>query len=485
MSGQLAAVRDGGVLGRVVLLAAAMLVMALLGLAVGAAAGIGELEASVALALAIPLAIIVVTYPWSAVVVWFGVMPFLVVTDSASVSAGVWAVHRMLVPGAIVVLLTYRMLGLSRSRFRVSTVDVFVVCFLVLAYINIFALSNNPFRMSVALYDNLVVPIGVFWLVRLSDPGSAELRRLVPVILAIAVVQVGVGVLSWVAPGVLPGAWLGRAGERTIGTLGGPGPYSVTLVFGALVSVHAATATRLVWVRSILLLVAAAALVGVLLSLSRGSWLGAGAAVIGLFFLSPRLIFPTLAAGALAAVILAAGPLSGQFAILDDRLGDADTAASRLITNNAAVRMISMEPVLGFGYGNFERFDEAFKERVADIPVQPGSAHHAYLALAAENGIPALVLYLLPAGWLLMRTVQLRRWMPAEPLFNRNLVVILWLALLSQFLISNFMDMLHSSPWGVGLWWLCLGLIHVAVSRAAARRHEATRRRVVPLGVPA
>lgn len=457
----------------VVVVALAMVVTAL---AVGASAGIGELETSVALALAIPTAMVVVSYPWAAVMVWVAAMPFFVVADSASVGAGVWAVHRLLIPATVVLLLVYRMLGLARGRFRLSIVDVIIAAFLILAYVNIFALSNNPIRMSVAFFDSIVIPISLFWLVRLSDPGPAELRRLIPVVAAVVAVQVGVGVLSWLAPAALPGAWLGRAGERTIGTLGGPGPYSVTLVFGALLFIHAGSGSSHRWVRWLLTMLAAAAFVGVLLSLSRGSWLGAGAAILGLFFIFPRMTIPTVAAGALVALILAAGPLANQFGVLDERLGDADTAASRLVTNNAALRMIAMEPWFGFGYGNFERFDESFKERVGDIPVQPGSAHHAYLALAAENGIPALVLYLLPAGWLLMRTIQLRRFMPAEPYLNRHLVAVLWLALLSQFLVANFMDMLHSSAWGVGLWWLSLALIHVTVSRAADNQHAIQRR---------
>ena len=452
-------------------------------LGAGTAAGMGEWEASLAVAVAIPLAMVVAAYPWSAVMIWFAVMPFLVVDDSASVSAGVWAAHRLLVAATVGVLLVYRMLGLSRSKFNVSTVDVFVVGFIVLAYVNIFALSNNPTRMSVAIYDALIVPIALFWLVRLVDPTTKDLRRLLVVVTAIVLVQVTVGVLSWLAPGVLPGAWLGRVGERTIGTLGGPGPYSVTLVFGALLAIHAATEAHGRLLRWVLIAIAAMAFVAVLLSLSRGSWLGAGLAIMGLLFLYPRLVLPTLAAGALTAAILASGPLAGQFSVLDDRLGDADTAESRLVTNNAAMRMIATEPWFGFGYGNFERFDESFKERVGDLPVEEGSAHHAYLALAAENGLPALVLYLLPAAWLLMRSIQLRNFMPTEPLLNRNLVAVLWLALVGQFAVANFMDMLHSSPWGVGLWWLSLGLIHALVSRAAERRRSTQRPRLAVAGI--
>jgi O-antigen ligase len=453
-------------------LAALLAVAVVLALTVGGAAGLGQWEASLALALAVPTAIVVINYPWAAVLIWLGLMPFLVIDASAAISPGVWAAHRLTIGATMVLVLTFRALGLSRSRFRLSVVDVFVVGFVVLGIANVLVLSNNPIRMLVAFFDTLFVPIMLFWLIRLIDPGTPEIRRLMPVLAVVLLVEIAIGLLSWVAPGMLPGAWLGRAGERTIGTLGGPGPYTVTLVFGALMVLHAGAGTRLTWVRWATMLLAAAAFVAVLLSLSRGSWLGAAAAIIGLLFVFPRSILPTLAAGAVVAVVLAVGPFSGQFGVLDERVGDSDTAESRLITNNAAIRMIATEPAFGFGYGNFERFDESFKERIGDIPVQPGSAHHAYLALAAENGITGLVLYLLPAVWLLLRSIQLRRFMPTEQFFNGTLLVVLWLALLDQFIVSNFMDMLHSSTWGVGLWWVCLGLIHAMVSRAAATKRE-------------
>lgn len=459
--------RDRSIVGAVAALAVIGLLMALV---VGGAAALGEWEASIAIALALPLAVVVLHYPWAAVMVWVGVMPFLVVDDSAAVSPGVWAAHRLMVVATLIVVLTYRLLGLSRSRFRLSTVDAFVVAFLVLGFVNVILLSPNPSRMAAAFFDSLVVPVLLFWLIRLVDPREAELRRLVPVVVAVVAVQVAIGMLSWVAPEVLPGPWLGRAGERTIGSLGGPGPYTVTLVFGGLLALHAAMGSRLAWIRWLLVLVAVGALAGVALSLSRGSWLGAAIAFGGVIFVVPRMMAPAAVLSVLLGAVLALGPVAGAFSDIDERIGDESTAASRLVTNNAAIRMISAEPLMGFGYGNFERFDEQFKERIGDIPVQPGSAHHAYLALAAENGLPALVLFLLPALWLLIRTVQLWRFMPVGRWVNRNLVVVLWLALADQFIVSNFMDMLHSSTWGTGLWWMSLGLIHVAVSRAAANR---------------
>jgi O-antigen ligase len=129
--------------------------------------------------------------------------------------------------------------------------------------------------------------------------------------------------------------------------------------------------------------------------------------------------------------------------------------------------MIEERPLTGFGYGNFEAFDESFKVRLGDIPVQEGSAHHTYLALAAENGLPALALYLLPAALLLWLTISRWRVITRQnPTYGR-LLVVLWLAIVQQLTVTSFMDMLHASPWGTSLFWLCLGLIHVLIGQGS------------------
>jgi O-antigen ligase len=178
--------------------------------------------------------------------------------------------------------------------------------------------------------------------------------------------------------------------------------------------------------------------------------------------------------------LVAVGPMSQEVAFAVERLGDEQTAASRLLTNNAALQMIEERPLTGFGYGNFERYDEQFKVRIGDIAVQEGSAHHTYLALAAENGLPALVLYLFPAAWLLWLTASRWHRLTSVDPWNRTLLIVLWLAVIDQFVVMNFMDMLHSSPWGTGLWWLSLGLLHVVISRGSDDR----RRAAEPLPAP-
>ena len=65
------------------------------------------------------------------------------------------------------------------------------------------------------------------------------------------------------------------------------------------------------------------------------------------------------------------------------------------------------------------------------------------MALAAENGLPALILYFLPVFGLGYWSVTRWRHLPSDGPMNRALLAILWLALLDQFIVSNFTDMLH------------------------------------------
>ncbi len=436
-----------------------------LGTVTGVFASQGHDRLSLVTAVALPLTIVVLRYPWAAVVIWLGVTPFFVVGDGTA-GPDTWLLHRMLIPAVLALSVVYRVVGLSRSEFRLSIIDLALAAFVLLAIANIWLLGGNSVRVSVAFYDKAIIPICLYWLIRVIDPGAKEMRALLVVFLWLVFVQFTAAALSWVAPSLLPAAWLGRVGERAVGTVGGPGPYTVTIMIGGLLAVAYLHQARSALARMALYGVIAAAFVGVAISLSRGSWLGAAFVFLGLalFYrgLAARLL--VILAVLMAAMLVVPG---SPLAIATERIGDVDTAESRLLTNNAAVRMIQERPLTGFGYGNFEFIDESFKVRIGDIPVQEGSAHQTYLALAAENGLPALALYMFPAAFLLWLTFSRWRLIRTQHPMKAHLLVALWLAILHQFTVTSFMDMLHASPWGTAQWWLCLGLIHVLISQGS------------------
>jgi hypothetical protein len=432
---------------------------------VGLLASQGHDRTTLVVALALPLVILLFRYPWTAVILFLAIQPLIVVGDGIPGPEN-WIVGRLLIPVLLALALAYRMLGLSRSYFRLSVTDIAIAAFLLLAVANIQLLSGNSVRMTMAFYDHIVIPIGLYWLIRVIEPREGELRWLLWVMIGVVAMQFAVGALSWIAPSLLPHEWLGRGGERTVGTVRGPGPYSATLMVGAMLAVAFLETRRNDLSRIALFAVVLLAFVGVAISFSRGSWAGAALVMAGLFMLRPRLAVPLSAV--LVVLVAGLGIVSGAAATyVSTRLADDDTAESRLVTNDAAIRMIGARPLLGFGYGNFELYDESFKVRIGDMPAQEGSSHHTFLHLAAENGLPALALYLVPVAWLLFLTLRRWRQVTSRDPLNGPLLIAMWLALAHQFVVMNFMDMMDSSPWGTALWWLCLGVIQVVLTRGS------------------
>lgn len=84
------------------------------------------------------------------------------------------------------------------------------------------------------------------------------------------------------------------------------------------------------------------------------------------------------------------------------------SAGNRIIIWKGAVEMIKAKPMFGFGYGTFPYIIGYFVPVMKDV-----DAHNTYLIIAAEMGVPALLIFLLilfmlikNAAWLLKRTKE-------------------------------------------------------------------------------
>jgi O-antigen ligase len=427
---------------------------------------VGRYEYAAVAAIAVPLAVLVLRDPFIGLLLWVILIHFVVTRESATVSTTQWVLHRAGILLLIGLVAVYHAAGLRRSLFRLAWYDVALAGFVIVAIFNVLAFSSQGTRDLASLHDKLIVPIALFWLVRAISPDRKQMTMLVMTGLFVLLVQIGVGVFSWFAPEILPSHWLDRAGSRTTGTLGGPAPFTVTVVLFGLLVLHRIWEMRPSLEKLVLAGTLAASGLVVFLSLSRGSWLGAGAVVLVLAVVYRRsLLWPAIAV-AVVGVLLLAGPLADQAELAEERAGVTSTLDSRTITNVAAVRMIEDRPLFGFGFGRFEDYDERYKTRVGEIPLETGgSAHNTYLNLAAEMGLPATALYFAPVIGLLWLSVTRRNLLPDTGPYSRRLVLFLWLALLDMFLVCNFMEMVQSSAWATGLWWLTLGLIAVALDR--------------------
>ncbi len=76
-----------------------------------------------------------------------------------------------------------------------------------------------------------------------------------------------------------------------------------------------------------------------------------------------------------------------------------DTAEGRLITGAKSLGMIDRKPLFGWGYGRYDFFDENFRVQIGNIVNENDkTSHNTFLTVMAEQGIPALLLYLFPTG---------------------------------------------------------------------------------------
>ena len=147
-----------------------------------------------------------------------------------------------------------------------------------------------------------------------------------------------------------------------------------------------------------------------LASYSRGAWLGAGAAaaILLLGALRPASARPTLLLVLLAAALLVAGRglwpqwVVARVSSITQDISGADVrgvvpttanfaVVERLAHWQAAAEMAAAHPWLGVGLGNYAAAYDRY--RLARWPLALGHAHNFYLNLAAETGLPGLLIF--------------------------------------------------------------------------------------------
>lgn len=419
----------------------------------------GRWEILVGLYLMIPAVVALVKYPLLALMIWFALAPFLVITPDTALRSIYWMIHRGLPPVALIMILfRYAVQIDKRPVPRLGWIELAMAGYVGISFISIVTLNADPQATAILFFDRVVIPMCLYLIVRLSAPDEQDLQRLVPLLFFICLTQSILGILSWSAPQLLPGDWLGLAGARTTGSLRSPGVYTTTLMFSGVLILHAAMQRKPGLIRTLYLATFALAVFCVFLSFSRGSWLGGLVVIAGLFFIYPKFMI-RLGLIAIPIMILLSSLFGGQMQYANERLNASESALSRLPVFQAALRMFEEKPVSGWGYGNFDRYDRQFQGRVGNLVIaeKDHASHNVYLTLIAEQGALGLLLFLAPVvGWLIL---SWKAWtkMPARGLWSRKLLLALWLIIADYVVVNSFSNM--RVVVGLGLWWVTLGLI--------------------------
>lgn len=422
---------------------------------------------------AVPMLLLVQRFPLVVMSLWLLIVPFMTdIGDGGRLKLIYWAVHRMLPLAALAVLLISYVTKTGHRRLgRLGWAEMFMLGYLVISVLSILYTSGNPDVDLRHLYDRVAVPMFLYLLVRLVRPRTEALKALSYILLFILVTQAGVGLASWIAPGIVPDRFLGRIGERTTGTLGHANVFGIVALAAGALFLHV---SRYVddWRKKAGIPVFLLAVAMAILSFSRASWLAAVVVVIGVAYVYPRvvarvLLVATLAAGVLVSTV--GNAWVGEY--LEERLYSAQSersALSRLPVVYASLRMIEAKPLTGWGYGRFDEFDYEFQSRVGDlfVPEKDHSSHNLFLTIGAEQGLIGLAAYLLPAVYWLLRTPRAMKRLRLGGMLGGSLLIILWAAVAGHMVVTNFSNM--KSTFGLGIWWLSLALIGNVVTHASS-----------------
>lgn len=413
--------------------------------------------------LLVPVAILVNRYPFISVMLWMAVLPFIPFVGKYSLVY--WVFHRTLILMALGINVISRMLKLkSHPSVRLGRAELAMFAFGVFALLSILLSTVTSIKSTLTLYDRTLVPFTAYLLMRFLSPRGTDLKRLLPIMFLVGLAECVIGLLSLFAPQTIPSIWHSDLlGDRAVGTLGEPGVYASVLIFLMVFLFHDAMNRERGTVRIILVLTFGLGMVCILFTFTRSCWLAGLVVLLGLLFIYPKAIFSLILIVVPIMLILGGGMLAKEFAYGFERLNNKGTAEGRIIQAHAGQEMFYAKPFFGWGYESYDHYDWKFMERVGNVApkdwdIKSGTSHNTYLTMLAEMGAVGFFFYFFPLIWWLGLTVKVLPKLPKEGFWSRRLLVVAWLSVGAQVVISQFIDMRFFLLPFTTLWFT-LGLI--------------------------
>lgn len=410
----------------------------------------------------IPAILVLQRYPFLSILIWLVCTPFLLHTTSATTRQVYWVIHRFLPVLTLGVILLPSILG-NKTLPKLGFPEYAMLCYAVVSLCSILLL--NPVTQSTfyLFYDRVIIPMVLYLIVRLSSPDEQMIRWLIPVTFFIVISQSSIGVISWFSPRALPAKWVDYENHRTIGTLINTNTYVTTLILAGFLLFHFGMQSSSKQIQLGAIGILLLTLYCIFISFSRAGWLAGVLTMIGLTAIYPKTILKLGLIAVPTFLIIGVFFLQNQLAWAAQRFksGDSEQSAlSRLPVYAAAVGMFQEKPFFGWGYGNFDRYDRQFQSSsLANLSGdnKDHASHNFFLSILAEQGLIGILLYLMPVLYWLRMTFKHFSKLPREKFWGRKILVVLWMSILSHIIVYNFANM--RVIFGLGAWWLTLGLI--------------------------
>ena len=207
---------------------------------------------------------------------------------------------------------------------------------------------------------------------------------------------------------------------------------------------------------------------GIMVTFSRGAYIGCAFGGMAITFFKSKFLFvgvlSLLIIGLFNPAILPSGirnrmgsTFYGEKVISADLQEIKDESASNRINIwKGAVAMIKDEPIFGYGYGTFPYIIGNYAPNLPSI-----DAHNTYLIVAAEMGIPALLIFLL----IIFIMIKNARWLylKSKDKFVRAFALGMLGCLFGLVMVNMFGSRLNSEEVGA-YFWIYAGLIMAAVN---------------------
>lgn len=438
--------------------------------------------------LVVPAVILLNRYPFAAIMIWMAILPFF--PFNSEFSLVYYTFHRTLIPLTLGIIIFGRMLRFNAYQpIRLVAADWSTFIFGVLGIASIF-ISGKDSRVVLTIFDRILVPFLIYWIIRLSHPGMPDIRRVIWLAAVLCLAESVIGLLSWFAPELLLSIWHSNMqGDRVVGTFGEPAAYAIVLMFYMLFVFYGAVSGKKGWRQTVLLVIFGLGMVCILFTFTRSCWLAGIFVVLGLLYLYPKITGMLLLITVPTMLFLSSGLLVNEFAHAYQRFNDEETADDRVILVHAGQQMFLARPIFGWGYSNYDRYDWKFMERVDNAApgkwhIQYGTSHHTYITILAEMGLVGFFFYALPVIWWLTLTIKRLPQIRKMYLWNWRFVIILWMIIGFQIIVAQFVDLRYFFYAHATL-WLSLGLIANIVqdsSKVSQEKSLSSSKRVALFG---
>ena len=375
----------------------------------------------------------------------------------------------------VLLLLLAWLAGLIAGRWRIPTLPSLTIpIVIVLVPMCLSALAAESLLLSLKEISKWSELFVIYLVTATTVQNRRVLAALVGVLLLAALAEVGIGLVQ-VALQIGPPHFLaGGVLMRAYGTFGQPNPYGGYLALLLPIALALALSAPKSGLRLTAWGVSIALAIGIVLSLSRGAWLGTLAALSMVWLLESHV--NRRRAAALAYLGLSGLIIALMLRILPDavlgRVTDLFVYGSRLVQelragpnpDNWAIlervsqwyagwQMFANNPFLGVGIGNYPRAYETYA--LQGWPSGVGHAHNYYLNLAAEGGLLTFTTFML--FLILVWRLAVRAWRHAPNEWGRILGLGL-LGSVAAFSAHSLVDSLFVHSIGI-LLGILLGLL--------------------------